>query len=408
MTSFARNPIVAGAIGGLIVLIAAAIAVATGLVGDDGEQKVVQAPIASTVNDDGRSGLTVREIYDRDAPGVVFIQGEVVRREQSPFGLPQEQRGQASGSGFVIDDSGHVLTNAHVVDSARNIQVGFSDDETADAKLIGSDPSSDVALLKVKTDAKNLHPLSFGDSSKLHVGDPVVAIGNPFGLDQTVTTGIVSALQRQLRAPNDFTINDVIQTDAAINPGNSGGPLLDGRGRVVGINSQIATAGSGGNIGIGFAVPINTVKKISEQLKDDGRVEHAFLGITGADVSSRIADRLNLAIKKGVLVQEVSGPAKKAGIEGGDTEVTILGQQLQLGGDVITKVDGKPVSTMEDVIKVVDSKKPGDSVTVTILRSGKEKQIKVKLGSRPADASTTTTTVPEPDDQTPPGIPGLP
>ena len=210
----------------------------------------------------------------------------------------------------------------------------------------------------------------------------MVAIGNPFGLDRTVTTGIVSALQRQIKAPNGFTIENVIQTDAAINPGNSGGPLIDGRGRVIGVNSQIATTG-GGNVGIAFAVPINTAKKIAGQLKEKGAVEHAYLGITGVSITSAMSQSLNLPTDQGVLIQRVSGPAAKAGVKGGDTQVTLGGNNLVLGGDVLTAIDGKKVKSMDDVISIVDSKKPGDEVTLELLHGQKRRTVKVKLGNRP-------------------------
>jgi S1-C subfamily serine protease len=389
MPAYARNPFVAGLLGGLVVLIAGVIAVAAGWVGDE-KTTIVQSPAVSTGGNAGEGqGLTVNEIYKRDGPGVVFISAEVTTQQESPFGLPQEQRGQATGSGFVIDEQGHVLTNAHVVEGASKIEVAFGDRNSVDAKLLGSDASTDVALLKVKASKKVLKPLNLGDSSKLEVGDSVVAIGNPFGLDRTVTTGIVSALQRKLEAPNGFTIDNVIQTDAAINPGNSGGPLLDSLGRVIGINSQIATGGGGGgSIGIGFAVPINTAKKISDQLKEKGRVEHAFLGVTGLAITKSMAENLNLPTAEGVLVQQTSGPARKAGVKGGDTPVSIGGADILLGGDVLVAIDGKKVRSMDDVIGVVSSKKPGSEVTLELRRGDQKRSVKVKLGDRPASADS--------------------
>ena len=383
----ARNPFVAGLLGGLVVLVVGALLVATGAVGKEEKTTIVQSPVpgSAPAASEGKA-LTVNQIYRRDAPGVVFISAEVTQQTDSPFGQ-QEQRGTATGSGFVIDKDGHILTNAHVVEGASKVQVSFGNKKPEDAEVLGRDTSTDVALLKVNTDKDNLKPLTLGDSAKTQVGDPVVAIGNPFGLDRTVTTGIVSALQRQLEAPNGFTISNVIQTDAAINPGNSGGPLLDSAGRVIGINSQIATGGGGGSVGIGFAVPINTVKKISDQLKSKGKVEHAFLGVTGVSITKSMSDNLNLPTDEGVLVQQTSGPAKKAGIKGGETQVSIGGATVLLGGDVITKIDGKAVRSMEDVIKIVDSKKPGDEVTITLMRGKQERTAKVKLGNRPADTS---------------------
>jgi S1-C subfamily serine protease len=398
--SAARNPFIAALLGGLVVLVAGIIAVGAGWVGEDNTTVVQSQVTAAGGSADEGQGLTVNEIYRRDGPGVVFISAEVTTQQESPFGFPQEQRGQATGSGFVIDGDGHVLTNAHVVEGATKVEVKFSEDRTVDAKLLGQDASTDVALLKVN--GKSLpKPLELGDSSKAKVGDAVVAIGNPFGLDRTVTTGIVSALQRKLEAPNGFTIDNVIQTDAAINPGNSGGPLLDSLGRVIGINSQIATGGTGGgSIGIGFAVPIDTAKKIADQLREKGRVEHAYLGITGLAISKSMAENLNLPTDQGVLVQRSTGPAAKAGVKGGDTQVSLGGADILLGGDVLVGIDGRKVSSMDDVIRVVNSRKPGDEVTVELRRGDQRRRVEVKLGNRPASAQSSA---PDPGGQlTPP------
>jgi S1-C subfamily serine protease len=245
-----------------------------------------------------------------------------------------------------------------------------------------------VALLEVDPPEGGLQALELADSDQVSVGDAAVAIGNPFGLDNTATAGIVSAIQREIRAPNGFTISDAIQTDAPINPGNSGGPLLDASGRVIGINSQIEAAGGQGNVGIGFAVPINTARDVADQLIESGEVEHAFLGITGADVTPEIADVLNLSEDEGALVQDVvpDGPADEAGIEGGSAEVTIASQPLTAGGDLITEVDGEPVSGMDDVIAAVNAKQPGDEVELTLSRKGDERTVSVELGDRPANA----------------------
>ena len=229
----------------------------------------------------------------------------------------------------MIDNDGHILTNAHVVDGASTVtvQVGDEDGDTYDAKVVGDDPSTDVAVLQVDAGADQLTPLELGSSEGVQVGDPVVAIGNPFGLDRTVTAGIVSAVQREISSPNGFTIENVIQTDAPINPGNSGGPLIDAAGEVIGINSQIETGGGRGNVGIGFAVPIDTAREVAQQLIDNGEVQHAFLGISGADLTPEIADVLNLDTDSGALVQSVvpGSPADKAGIEAGDA--TRLGRR---------------------------------------------------------------------------------
>ena len=384
----AQNPFVAALLGGGVVLIAVLILAAVGVIGgSEKKTTIVQSPISQSTVADSKSGngLSVHQIYEKDSPGVAFIRAEVVQRTQSPFDIfPQSQRGTATGSGFVIDDSGDILTNAHVVEGATKVTVDLGD-KSYDAKIVGRDPSSDVALLKVSASKNDLHPLQLGNSSDARVGDPVVAIGNPFGLDRTVTTGIVSALQRKIEAPNGFSIEHVIQTDAAINPGNSGGPLIDGLGRVIGINSQIATAGGNGNIGIGFAIPINTAKKIADQIKKNGAVQHAYVGITGVTITSSMSQSLNLPTDKGVLIQRAIGPAKKAGVKGGDTQVTLGGNDLVLGGDVLTAIDGKTVKSMDDVISIVDSKKPGDQITLELLRGKTQRTATVTLGNRPAN-----------------------
>src|SRR3954462_13899203 len=237
-----RLPLISGVVGGGIV---AVLLLALGAGGNGKTTTVIQqAPLADVApaaqHSNAAEGLTAAEIYKRDAPGVVFIRSQIVQRTQSPFDLfPTEQRGEATGSGFVIDKNGDILTNAHVVEGAVKVTVQFSDSKSVSARIIGRDASSDLALLKVDGDGLDLHPLSLGSAKDVQVGDPTIAIGNPFGLDRTLTTGVVSALHREIRAPNGFKIDNVIQTDAAINPGNSGGPLLDATGRVIGINSQI-------------------------------------------------------------------------------------------------------------------------------------------------------------------------
>jgi S1-C subfamily serine protease len=295
----------------------------------------------------------------------------------------------ATGSGFLIDTEGHIVTNNHVVEGSDKVEVKLgSSDTTYDAEVVGADPATDVALLKVDAPADSLHPLALGDSSKVEVGEPVVAIGNPFGLDRTVTSGIVSALQRQIQAPNGFSISHVIQTDAAINPGNSGGPLIDSSGRVIGINSQIQTGGGEGNVGIGFAVPINTAREVVRQLEEHGEVKHAYLGISGGSITPDLARALKLPVDEGVLVNEVvkGGPADEAGLQGGDTSATIEGASFRLGGDVITEVNGKKIGGMEEVINAVNAASPGDKMELTVDRNGHSKKITVTLGVRPASA----------------------
>jgi S1-C subfamily serine protease len=377
-------PFVAALVGGVVV---AAAFVALGVGGGETKTVVQQSSmVPRTAVSSGRA-LTPGQIYRRDAPGVVNVKSEIVQRTQSPFGFPQDQQGEAVGSGFVVDRQGYILTNAHVIDGAAQVTVSFEDKKTKNAKIVGKDSSTDLALLKVDSSGLDLKPLQLGDSSHVQVGDPTIAIGNPFALDRTLTTGVVSALQRQISAPNGFTISNVIQTDAAINQGNSGGPLLDAAGRVIGINSQIATGDGGGtgNVGIGFAVPINTAKKVLPQLRQSGRVQRAYLGITGVTID-RSLDRLNLAASSGVLVQSVSpgSPAAKAGIRGGDAQTTLDGSDVQLGGDAITKIDGKSIASMDDVISAIADKKPGDQVTLTYVRDRVTRTATVALAQRPA------------------------
>jgi S1-C subfamily serine protease len=394
-----------GVLGGLVVLLLGAVLIATDVI-DTGDttrevvqQQALTRPVVDTGSDD--EGLTVTEIYDRDGPGVVFIQAEVGSQAESPFGLPDDS-GVATGSGFVLDKEGYILTNAHVVEGAKEAGVRFTEESSlVEAKVVGSDLSTDLAVLKIDPDeAPRLRPLALGDSSKLRVGDPVIAIGNPFGYSRTVTTGIISALQRQISAPNNFEIDDVIQTDASINPGNSGGPLIDARGEVVGINSQIATGGSSGSVGIGFAVPINTAKKIVPQLKEDGKVERAYLGVTTTTVTEQLAEDLNLPVEEGALVQDVvdDSPADDAGLRAGRTEV---GQGLRVGGDIIVEVDGQEIMRNSDVADAILDNEPGDEIDVEYFRGDDRRTATVKLGSRPQSLDFGEAPQQQPDDSLP-------
>jgi S1-C subfamily serine protease len=394
---FFRSSFGAALLGGAVVAVVGAVLLLTGAVKSSGGgtttiERQTAAPIVSKSGEE-EGGNTVDQIYKADGDGVAFIESELEATESesfNPFIEPESQSGgTATGSGIVIDDKGHILTNNHVIEGASKIQVklGESDHEYT-AEVVGTDPASDLALIKVDAPTSELDPLTLGNSDAVEVGDPVVAIGNPFGLDRTVTSGIVSALQRQIQAPNGFSIDNVIQTDAAINPGNSGGPLINSAGEVIGINSQIETGGSGndGNVGIGFAIPINTAKSVIQELETKGSVEHAYLGIEGGTITPELAKAVNLPVEEGVLIQSVEkgGPADKAGIEGGSTQATIAGAEITLGGDIITEADGKKITNMEQIIELVNSKKVGEEVTLKLLRGGKEKTATVTLGKRPA------------------------
>jgi S1-C subfamily serine protease len=330
---------------------------------------------------DGSS--SVREVYTRDGRGVVSV--DVAATSDA---------GPAGGSGFVIDEAGHIVTNQHVVEGAEEISAMFADGMRREAEVVGQDPSTDVALIQVDAPQKALKPLTLGDSNSIGVGDPVIAIGNPLNVGISVTTGIVSGLGRPIKAPNNYTIDDAVQTDAAINPGNSGGPLLDSRGTVIGVNAQIASE-SGGFEGVGFAVPINTVKSVIRQLITEGKVVHGYIGVSmyqlGIDELSAYAGLSERALDEryglpgnGAIVSEVTpdGPAEKAGIRGGDEKV-IEGIAVPMG-DVITEIEGDPVSSSEDVIEVVNSVKPGERLLMTVVTPGeKERRVKVTVGTRP-------------------------
>jgi S1-C subfamily serine protease len=382
---------VAALIGGALV----AVALLAGGVGGGGGTTttiVQQSPLTTSNPAETAKGLTPAAIYKRAAPGVVYVRADIVQQSQSPFDLfPQTQQGQATGSGFVIDKNGTILTNAHVIDGAQKVTVQFEDQKIVDAQVIGKDLNSDLALLKVSPAGLNLDPLALGESKGIQVGDPTIAIGNPFGLDRTLTTGVVSALQRRIQAPNGFAIDNVIQTDAPINPGNSGGPLIDATGRVIGINSQIETGGGQGSVGIGFAVPIDTAKQVIPQLEHGGKVELAYLGLSSLTIDPSL-DSLKLPVKAGALVQAVNGgsPAQTAGITAGKDSAQLNGGPIQLGGDIIVGVDGKPITSSDDLSSLIGDHKPGDTVTLQIIRAGKRRTVSVKLGSRPTTLATGT------------------
>jgi S1-C subfamily serine protease len=348
--------------------------------------KEVAPPYKSPGGTIGTPAVTdssVREVYKRDVRGVVSV--DVAATSDA---------GPAGGSGFVVDEAGHIVTNQHVVEEAEEISVRFADGVRRTAEVVGEDPSTDVALIQVDAPKEALKPLTLGDSNSVGVGEPVIAIGNPLNVGISVTTGIVSGLGRPIKAPNNYTINDAVQTDAAINPGNSGGPLLDSRGTVIGVNAQIASE-SGGSEGVGFAVPINTVKSVITQLITDGKVVHGYIGVemyplgideisAYAGLSERTLDERYGLPGDGAIVSEVTpdGPAEKAGIRGGDDK-EIEGIRVPMG-DVITGIEGGPVSSSEDVIEVVNSVKPGERLLMTVVTPGeKERRVEVTVGTRP-------------------------
>jgi putative serine protease PepD len=350
---------IALAVGWLLsaALVSAVTAVAVLAIDDDG-RTVAQAtdtaaPAASTTG-----GLSIGEIYERARDGVVVINAQSELPSVEPFGGREQTK---QGSGFVYDDAGHVVTNYHVVQGADTVSVTFPDGREVEADVVGTDPSTDLAVLDLKEDV-NVEPLALADSDQLQVGDVVVAIGSPFGLDGTVTSGIVSALDRTIDSPDNFGIANAIQTDAAINSGNSGGPLLDTSGRVVGVNSQIES-GSGGNDGIGYAIPSNTVRDIAQQLIESGSAEHAFLGVTMSQV------------QEGVRIEDVrsGSPADDAGIR---------------AGDVVTSVAGDRVESPDDLRAAVESRKPGDELALELTRNGNDQTVTVELGERPASSTS--------------------
>jgi S1-C subfamily serine protease len=341
--------------GALSVAIVAGVLAASGAFDrtDAGAQSSSPAATATPAATSSAAAPTdVSDIYRRVSPGVVYIASTT-------------DQGRASGSGWVYSSDGTIVTNDHVVEGARNVSVRFTENgDPIDAEVVGTDPSTDIAVLKIDPSKVEggVRPLQLADSKRIEPGQPAIAIGSPFGLQGTVTSGIVSALGREIQAPNGFTISGVIQTDAAINPGNSGGPLLDEQGRVIGINSQIATNGANANSGVGFAVPIDTVKQVVPQLKADGQIERAWLGVSTSDAAPR----------DGAVVQEVTGePAQKGGLR---------------PGDVILSFGGRSIATASDLGQAVNTRKPGDTVKVEVQRNGSRETLDVTLGTRPTEA----------------------
>ncbi len=362
--------------GAVPLVVAALVAGAAGggafaLVTDRGTSPPIAAaqPVASGTVALHRRTESIERIYAAAAPGVVQI-----------------SQGGAEGSGFVIDRRGDIVTNAHVVTNGGPVTVSFSNQDQAPARIVGVDESTDVAVLRVSVPAAALVPLSLGDSATLQVGDRVVAIGNPFGLDRSATNGIVSALDRQIASPNGYAINGAIQTNAAINHGNSGGPLLDAQGQVIGITSQIADSGVNANVGVGFAVPINTVRQVVSDLEATGSVAHAWLGVQLGPVDPTIAAREHLPVSSGAMVIgiEPNGPAASAGLRATTRATVIGGTSYGVGGDIITGVDGTPIASPQALQTAVEALRAGDDVALSVVHpDGSRATITVKAGRQP-------------------------
>ncbi len=386
-------PIAAGAAGAVIALGGAALLGAFEEPEPAGFDTAVSSGTPAVFSRTG-GALSINQIYLRSKAGVVQISTRRAAAEatslspEEPFGfsLPEPDTRRGAGSGFVLDKSGHIVTNYHVVEGATTVEVSFSNEESMRARVVGVDRSTDLAVLKVNASSRALHPLRLGDSDSVAVGDAVVAIGNPLGYERTVTDGIVSALRRLIEAPDSAPIDGVIQTDAAINRGNSGGPLISTTGAVIGVNTQIATEGGsgGGNIGIGFAVPVNTVRNVAAQLIERGHVEHALLGVGVQPLEDRIARLFRLPVRRGLVVATVEPGtgAAKAGLRAGRSKVVVDGESWPRGGDVILGADGRRLSSVEQLAALIARRQPGDTMTLEVLRAGETRKIEVELGRR--------------------------
>jgi S1-C subfamily serine protease len=331
------------------------------------------------------AGLTEEErnniaIYEKVADGVVNVTSTAVQMDFFFNAFPT----QGSGSGSIIDTKGHILTNHHVVANAQKLEVTLGDGSKWPAKLVGSDPDSDLAVIKIDAPKEKLKTIPMGDSKNLKIGQKVLAIGNPFGLQRTLTTGIVSSIGRTIRSDSGTLIEDVIQTDAAINPGNSGGPLLNSDGEIIGINSAILTP-SGGNVGIGFAVPVNTAKKVIPELLSKGYVTYPWIGATIQSLIPEMAKYLKLKIERGAMIAEVvkGGPADKAGLKGGNQKIQVGNMIATVGGDIVVKADQRDVKTNDELIHYIREKKPGDTIVLKVYRKTDYIDVKVTLGERP-------------------------
>ena len=357
----------------------------------DSGSRTVERTRVQVVEGLGKKGFDPAGIYQKLSPGVVTITS-IFGGGQSASDILGGGGSAGQGSGFVIDGDGRIATNAHVITNgsgnkiakAKEVYVQFPDGNQVPARIIGYDPNADVVLIKVDSKGLNLVPLQLGHTGAVEVGDPVAAIGSPFGEENSLSVGVVSAKNRTIEALTDFSISDAIQTDAAINRGNSGGPLLDAHGRVIGINSQIRSSG-GGSVGVGFAVSVDTVHRSIDQIRADGKVRYAYIGISSQPLYPQLAHKLGLPVDNGALVAEVvnGGPADKAGLKGGGREIRFQASLAKTGGDVITKVNGHPITRDDDFSEQITRFRPGDSVTLEIYRGQDRRTVRVTLGERP-------------------------
>jgi S1-C subfamily serine protease len=333
--------------------------------------------VSFSITEDEKNNIAV---YEKVADGVVNVTSTAMQMDFFFNAFPT----QGSGSGSIIDTKGHILTNHHVVANAQKLEVTLADGSKWPAKLIGSDPDNDLAVIKIEAPREKLKVIPMGDSKSLKIGQKVLAIGNPFGLQRTLTTGIISSLGRTIRSEVGTLIEDVIQTDAAINPGNSGGPLLNSEGEIVGINSAIISP-TGGSVGIGFAIPVNTAKKVVPELILKGYVTYPYIGATIQSLIPEMAKFLKLKIERGAMISEVvkGGPADKAGLKGGNQRVQVGNMIVLVGGDIVVKVDQREVKTNDELIHYIREKKPGDTVLLKVYRKGNFTDMKVTLGERP-------------------------
>jgi S1-C subfamily serine protease len=377
------------------VLLAAVGLVAAGCDSDDDESGSAPREVTTTRVEvveglGSEGGFDPDQIYERLSPGVVTV----ISIFEGGASLLNEDGEGGQGSGFVLDSQGYIATNAHVVTAAEGsgsgraeeVFVEFADGNRVPATVVGDDPNADVALLKIDPTGLELTPLRLGHSAGLDVGEPVAAIGSPFGERQSLSVGVISAVDRNIESLTRFQIGNAIQTDAAINPGNSGGPLLDTRGRVIGVNAQIKSE-SGGGEGVGFAIPVDTVQRSLRELREDGTVEYGYLGVRALALWPQLAERLDLHVRNGALLDEVEpdSPAEEAGLRGAEDEIEFQATPVPIGGDVILSVNGRRLTRTDDLADVISAMRAGQRVRLDVLRDGKRRTIDIELGQRPAE-----------------------